>query len=70
MNSTPITALGAQAAAGAVGSTRNSTSTVSVGAITIETSAIDAAGLAGALTSELENQLSNLVENSDDGTVA
>ncbi len=70
MGHTPLTAIGAQASAGAVGNTSNRTNSVSVGEINIETQATDAEGIAASLSSELRTQFSNAINESDDGIAA
>lgn len=67
MGDTPLTAVGA-GGNGAVSSSRSAS--VTVGEVNIETQATDAAGIAADISAELENQLSNAVEQSDDGIAA
>lgn len=67
MSRTPLTAISAQGRAGGVS---NRSSSVTVGELTIQTGASDPAAIAGAISGELENQLSNAVEQNDDGIAA
>lgn len=64
MSVTPLSALGAQALAGSVS---NRTNSVIIDELNIATQATDAAAIAANISSELENQLSNAIEQNDDG---
>lgn len=67
MAATPLSAIGAQAAAGSVS---NRSSSVTVGEVNIVTPATDPAAIASEISNELESQLSNAVEQNDNGILA
>ncbi len=67
MERTPLSAIGA---AGRVGGNSSRSSSVNVGEVNIQTGASDPAAIAGAISHELESQLSNAVEQNDDGIAA
>lgn len=69
MASTPLSAIGAQSSAGSV-SNRSSSISVTVEDVNIKTQATDPNAIAASISRELEIQLSNAIEQTDDGIVA
>lgn len=67
MAATPLSALGAQALAGNASSRSTS---LSIGEVNVHTQATDASGIAASVSSEMATQLSNAVEQTDDGIAA